>query len=454
MFISYFYLHFLLGTFMQKNIVIVGGGAGGLELATSLGNKLGKQAKVTLIDRNATHLWKPLLHEVATGTLDVGTDAVSYRAQAYQNHFHFEQGTITCLDRTNKYVELAPMTNQEGELIVLARRIPYDYLVIAIGSKSNDFNTKGVAEHCIFLDNAEQAQRFQNKMLSLFLRFSENRVLDDIGEESQKQPLVEEGKINIAIVGAGATGVELTAELYSATKYLSHYGYGDIDTSCLQVTLIEAGNRLLPALPEKVSNAVYEELEQLGVKIKLNTMIVEATAQGLVTKSGEVIAADLMVWAAGVRASKVTQQFDGLALNRNNQIEIKPTLQSTVDESIFAIGDCAFLMQENGTPVPPRAQAAHQMAKVCAKNVVAIFQHKPLRDFHYNDKGSLVSLSKFTTVGALFDNKMMIEGLFARLAYLSLYRMHQHALFGCIKTGLMILIGRINRILKPMLKLH
>lgn len=439
---------------MQKNIVIVGGGAGGLELATALGNQLGKQTKVTLVDRNATHLWKPLLHEVATGTLDVGTDAISYRAQAYQNHFHFEQGAITRLDRTHKYVELAPMYNQEGELIVVSRRIPYDYLVLAIGSKSNDFNTKGVAENCIFLDSAEQALRFQNKMLSLFLRFSENRVLDDIGEETQKQPLVEEGKINIAIVGAGATGVELTAELYSATKYLSHYGYGNIDTRCLQVTLIEAGSRLLPALPEKLSQSVYDELTRLGVNIKLDTMIVEATENGLMTKSGDVIAADLMVWSAGVRASKVTHQFDGLELNRSNQIHIKPTLQTSVDDSIFAIGDCAFLLQENGVPVPPRAQAAHQMAKVCAKNIVALFNQKPLRDFRYNDKGSLVSLSKFTTVGALFNNSMLIEGMFARFAYISLYRMHQHALFGCIKTGLMILIGRINRILKPMLKLH
>lgn len=439
---------------MNKNIVVVGGGAGGLELVTYLGNKLGNQAKVTLVDRNPTHLWKPLLHEVATGILDIGTDAVSYRAQAHQNNFYFEQGSITRIDRTNKYIELSPVYRQDGSPIVVARRIPYDYLVLAIGSKSNDFNTKGVAEHCIFLDSSEQALRFQHNMLSLFLRFSENFNLSEIGEESQQQPLVEEGKVNIAIVGGGATGVELAAELYSATQYLSLYGYGHIDTDCLQVTLIEASNSLLPALPQKVSQAVHRELSELGVNVKLNTMVVEATANGFVTKEGACIAADLMVWSAGVRASSVTQQFDGLELNRINQIKIKDTLQTTVDDSIFAIGDCAFLLQENGKPVPPRAQSAHQMATICGKNIVALFQQKTLRHFKYNDNGSLVSLANFSTVGSLFNNALTVEGKLARLAYISLYRLHQHALFGCVKTGLLILIGRINRFLKPKMKLH
>lgn len=439
---------------MNKNIVVVGGGAGGLELVTYLGNKLGNQAKVTLVDRNPTHLWKPLLHEVATGILDIGTDAVSYRAQAHQNNFYFEQGSITRIDRTNKYIELSPVYRQDGSPIVVARRIPYDYLVLAIGSKSNDFNTKGVAEHCIFLDSSEQALSFQHNMLSLFLRFSENFNLSEIGEESQQQPLVEEGKVNIAIVGGGATGVELAAELYSATQYLSLYGYGHIDTDCLQVTLIEASNSLLPALPQKVSQAVHRELSELGVNVKLNTMVVEATANGFVTKEGACIAADLMVWSAGVRASSVTQQFDGLELNRINQIKIKDTLQTTVDDSIFAIGDCAFLLQENGKPVPPRAQSAHQMATICGKNIVAFFQQKTLRHFKYNDNGSLVSLANFSTVGSLFNNALTVEGKLARLAYISLYRLHQHALFGCVKTGLLILIGRINRFLKPKMKLH
>ncbi|TCP95963.1 NADH dehydrogenase [Cricetibacter osteomyelitidis] len=444
----------------MKNIVVVGGGAGGLELATHLGNTLGrkKRANVTLVDKNATHLWKPLLHEVATGVLEEGIDALSYRSHARNHHFSFVQGEITGLNRTQKYVELAPVYGKDGDMLVIARRVPYDYLVIAIGSKSNDFGTPGVAKHCIFLDNPTQALRFQNRMLELFLKFTENHALDEIGEEEFKQQLVENDKVNIAIVGGGATGVELSAELYHAVEYISHYGYGAIDDGHLQVTLIEAGERLLPALPESLSEGVKIKLESLGVKVKTHTMITEAYDKGLRTKDGQDIKADLMVWAAGVKTSEITKQFDSLATNHINQIEIKPTLQTTVDDSIFAIGDCAFLMQANGKPVPPRGQAANQMAVTCAKNITALLDNKPLKDFVFNDKGSLVSLSQFTAFGSLLEKRkkgaIKIEGRLARLAYLSLYRAHQTALHGCFKTGLMLLVKGINRFIRPSLKLH
>ena len=226
----------------------------------------------------------------------------------------------------------------------------------------------------------------------------------------------------------------------------------------MQVTLVEAGPRLLPALPENLSAAVLDELQEMGANVKLNTMITEAQPNTLITKDGEEIKADLIVWAAGVRTSTVTQQFDGLELNRINQLVVKDTLQTTVDDSIFAIGDCAALMQLNGKLVPPRAQAAHQMAKACAKNIFALFEQKPLKAFKYNDKGTLVSLSSFTALGSI-SNKfgktpLTVQGKFAQFAYVSLYRMHQHALHGCIKIGLIILVDKLNHYLKPRLKLH
>lgn len=444
----------------MKNIVIVGGGAGGLELATFLGHKLGRKnkANVVLVDRNQTHLWKPLLHEVATGVLDAETDAVSFRAHAFNHHFNFEQGSIARIDRVNKYIELEPVYGSEGDIIVVSRRIPYDYLVLSIGSKSNDFNTKGVADNCIFLDSPNQALRFQHKMLELFLKFSENNALAEIGEDESKQSLVQEDKVNIAIVGGGATGVELSAELFNAAKHLSSYGYGQIRSDCLQVTLIEAGDRLLPALPERISHSVQVELEELGVNVKTKTMITEATKNSLLTKGGEEIKADLMVWAAGICISPITQQFDGLELNRINQLVVKDTLQTTLDDSIFAIGDCAFLLQKDGKPVPPRGQAATQMATVCGQNILTLIEGKTnLKGFEFRDKGSLVSLSKFTALGSITTGKkssMTIEGKLARVAYISLYRLHQQRLHGCFKTGLIILIGRLNRFIRPSLKLY
>ena len=146
------------------------------------------------------------------------------------------------------------------------------------------------------------------------------------------------------------------------------------------------------------------------------------------------------------------------AYEHNNQLVVKDTLQTTVDDSIFAIGDCAALMQPNGKLVPPRAQAAHQMAKACAKNIFALFEQKPLKAFKYNDKGTLVSLSSFTALGSISNkfgkNPLTVQGKFAQFAYVSLYRMHQHALHGCIKIGLIILVDKLNHYLKPRLKLH
>lgn len=425
-----------------ETIVVVGGGAGGLELATYLGDKLGrkKKSKVILIDRNTTHLWKPLLHEVATGSLDEGIDALSYRAHAKNHAFEFQQGTLTSVNRNKKEITLAPIYNEQNQLLVKERHIAYDKLVIAIGSKSNDFNTKGAAEHCIFLDGSEQAKQFQKRMMELFLHFSHS----------------EDQDVKIAIVGGGATGIELSAELYNTVKHLNEYGFGKLHRASLKVTLIEAGPRLIPALTEKVSASALAELRKAGVDVRLNTMITEAVEDGLITKDGEKIEANLMVWAAGIKAPEFVKEF-GFETNRLNQIEIKETLQTTVDDSVYVIGDCASLIQD-GKAIPPRAQAAHQMATQCGKNIVALLEGKEQKPFKFNDKGSLLSFSHFGTVGNLMGNlmsgDMFIEGKIARLAYLSLYRMHQVALHGWVKTALILLVGQINRFLRPSMKLH
>lgn len=427
-------------------IVVVGGGAGGLELATKLGNTLGKrkQAQVTLIDRNTSHIWKPLLHEIAVGTMDEGVDAVSYRGHAINNHFYFRVGTLVDIDRIGKQVVLAPMQDDEGVEFLPSTRIDYDYLVIALGSTSNDFNTPGIKDHCIFLDSPAQAHKFRSKLLNLLLRIQ--RLPDNNSE------------VRIAIVGGGATGVELSAELHHAVAEIYNYGFDAVTSSQLKVTLVEAGPRILPALPERISSSAHSELLKLGVDVKLNTMITSATREGLHTKEGTLIAADVMVWAAGIKVADVMANIAGLATNRINQLQVNEFLQTTADDSIFAIGDCAEFIAGNGSRVPPRAQSAHQMASICGHNLRMLLQQKPLKKFTYTDHGSLVSLASYSTVGSLMGNlgkgSLFIEGRLARLVYLSLYRMHQVAIFGLVKTGLVMLSGRINRWLRPRLKLH
>lgn len=427
----------------MQRIVIVGGGAGGLELATQLGRKLGKgkKAEIVLIDASPTHLWKPLLHEVATGALDSGIDELSYRAHGNKHGFEFQIGRMNGLQRDVKKVVLQAMLDDEKREVLPERTVSYDTLVLAIGSVTNDFGTPGAAENCIFLDSRDQAERFHQVLLNEFLR-SSNR--------DEPTPL------EISIVGAGATGVELSAELYNTAEVIASYGLKNISPELLKVSLIEAGERILPALPPRLSAAATRELEALGVEVKTQTMITEVTDKGFRTKDGDVIPSVLRVWAAGVKAPEFMKTL-GLETNRANQLVVNSSLQ-TDDDSIFALGDCCSVMHSDGRPVPPRAQAAHQQSNHLVKALRARHKGQPMPEFVYKDKGSLVSLSRYSTVGSLMGNltkgSMMIEGRLARIVYVSLYRLHQVALHGYWHTLLLSLVGHINKVIRPRLKLH
>ena len=429
----------------MQHIVIVGGGAGGAELATRLGRKLGKknQAIISLIDVNRTHIWKPLLHEVATGALNSSIDGMDYLEHAKQHHFRFHLGRMTGVDRDKKYVLLEPIHDEEGELLAPERRIKYDTLIMAVGSVTNDFGTKGAKDHCFFLDNATQANRFHRTLMNEFIRANTSLVQ-------------EEQILNIAIVGAGATGVELSAELYYAAELLTHYGSRKLTSANLRVHVIEAGERILPALPEHIAKAVELKLENIGVQIHTHTKVTEVTSEGFVTNEGTLIPARIKVWAAGVRAPNFLAEL-GLETNRVNQLVINKQLQSS-DPDIYAIGDCSSLLQDNGQTVPPRAQAAHQQAELIYRNILAKRAGRPLSDYQYRDYGSLVSLSNYSAVGNLLNtlarDSIMIEGKLAQTMYVSLYRLHQIALHGYWKTFLISLVGRINRVIRPRLKLH
>ncbi|MCO7567783.1 NAD(P)/FAD-dependent oxidoreductase [Pseudomonas sp. S 311-6] len=431
---------------MTHRIVIVGGGAGGLELATRLGKSLGKRkkAEITLVDANLTHIWKPLLHEVAAGSLNSSEDELNYVAQAKWNHFNFQLGRMSGLDRENKQIQLAATLDEEGRELLPARTLGYDTLVISVGSNTNDFGTLGAAQHCLFLDTRKQAERFHQQLLNHYLRAHAGDTASE--------------KISVAIVGAGATGVELAAELHHAAHELAAYGLDRIRPKDMHITVIEAGPRVLPALPERISVPVHKTLEKLGVTVMTNAAVSEVTEDGLKTASGEVIQASLKVWAAGIRAPGFLKDIDGLETNRINQLVVRPTLQTTRDDDIFAFGDCAACPQPGSDRnVPPRAQAAHQQASMLAKSLKARLEGKPLPSYEYRDYGSLVSLSRFSAVGNLMGNltgSVMLEGWLARMFYVSLYRMHQMALYGTFRTLMLMLGSKIGRGTEPRLKLH
>jgi NADH dehydrogenase len=427
-------------------IVIVGGGAGGLELATRLGDSLGRKgrAEVTLVDRGRTHLWKPLLHEVAAGSINIHSDQLDYLAQARWHHFTFALGTLAGLDRSKMEVHVAAVIDDEGSEILPARRLPYDTLVIAIGSQCNDFGTPGVNEHAFKLDNAWEANLFHRRLVNACFRANfaaDQRVL------------------NISIVGAGATGVELAAELHNTTRVLAAYGLKDFDPARqIRIRIVEAGPRILAGLPDYLAEATLTIMRDLGVEVLVNERVVAVEPANIRTANEQAIPAEFTVWAAGIRCAEVLGNLDGLESNRINQLVVLPTLQTTRDENVFALGDCAAAEWKDGRNVPPRAQSAHQMASHIAACVHRKLAGQAPRAFHYRDFGSLVSLGNYQSVGTLMGfvsrGSIRVEGLIAKLFYISLYKLHLWALHGFWRMALDTLARLIRTQTEPKVKLH
>lgn len=442
---------------MKKNphkIVIVGGGAGGLELATRLGRAYGRGNKVvvTLVDKNRTHIWKPKLHEIASGSMDFGDHEVDYMAQAHWNHFTFRIGELKGLDRTNKTIDLFPYLDSDGSPVTPIQQIEYDTLVVCVGSLSNDFGTQGVKEFALKLETQHDAKQFHSKMVNACIR-----------AHHQKE-VIHKRQLHVAIIGAGATGVELAAELHRTTREVVAFGLDRIDPEKdIKVSLIEAAERILPALQPRFSLATEDLIKKLGVQVFTSSKVMEVMSNGIRLADGRVLESELVVWAAGVKAPDFLKDLGGLETNRINQLVVLDTLQTTRDIDIFALGDCAACPCPDedggrGGIVPPRAQAAHQQASHLFEQIKRRLSNKSLRPYRYKDFGSLVSLGKFSTVGnmmgGLIGKNLMIEGYFAKLMYLSLYKLHELAIHGFIKTSLYTFSRMITKQTNPTVKLH
>ena len=431
-------------------IVIVGGGAGGLELATRLGDKLGRRGKadITLIDKARTHLWKPLLHEIAAGSMDLGHHELDYLAQAHWHHFNYRTGEMIGLNRFRREVQVGSVVEENGIEVTPARSYQYDTLVLAVGSLTNDFGTPGVVEHAVRLETPEQAARFHRGLVNACIR-----------AQSQTEPL-KPGQLQVVIIGAGATGVELAAELHKTTRDLVAFGLDRINPDKdITLYLIEAAERILPALPRRISDAAADLLRKLGVRVYTSARVAAVMPNAIKLADGRTIAAELVVWAAGVMAPAVLKNVDGLETNAINQLVARQTLQTTRDDNIFAIGDCAACpWPEKAATVPPRAQAAHQQATHLYEQLQRRLAGRLVKPWHYQDFGSLVSLGEYSTVGSLMGKlvgrSLFLEGYFARVMYVSLYKMHEYKLHGFIKVALDTVVRLITRRTEPQVKLH
>ena len=282
--------------------------------------------------------------------MDTGRHEVPYQAQGHWHGFRYRYGEMIGLDRAGKRVHLAATYDEDGREITPDRWFPYDTLVIAVGSISNDFSTPGVKENAIMLDTPDQAERFNRRLLNACVR-----------AYAQPGP-VRPGQLHVSIIGAGATGTELSAELHHAARGLVAFGLDKIDPEKdFKITLIEAAPRILPALPERLSMATTDILNGIGVEVRTGSPVTKVTKEGVTLANGDFIPSELVVWAAGVKGPDVLSNLDGLEVSRMNTLVVKPTLQTTRDDNIFVIGDAAYFVPEGQTtPIPPRAQAAHQ----------------------------------------------------------------------------------------------
>lgn len=426
----------------SKHIVIVGGGAAGLLLATRLGNTLGRsgQARITLADRSLTHLWKPMLHTIAAGTRDVHQHQVNFLAHAREHAFHFEPGELCALDRQTRQIQLAAIHSASGEPVIEPRNLSYDALVLALGSGANDFGVPGVLQHCHFIDSPRQAEAFNQE---LRLRLFRGAIHDEA--------------VHIGVVGAGATGVELAAELSHLLEVAAHFGDPALRER-LRLTLYEGAPRILAAFPEAVAQSSHRVLDQLGFTVRTNTRVVGIQAGGLTLQGEGLQAADLTVWAAGIKAPAILQGLGGLSTNAANQLFIRASLQTNDDDAIFAIGDCASLQPPcRERPLPASAQVATQQASHLALHLPGWLQGRAIPDFVYRDLGALVSLGKYNaygTVGAdsLFGGRLL-RGWVAQAGHELLHRDYQRKLHGSWKTGMLWLTETLNGLTHPGIRL-
>ncbi len=432
----------------MRTIVVVGGGAGGLELATRLGDSAGKakRARIILVDRWPAHFWKPLLHKVASGKHDPHVMEIDYAAQAAEHGFEFARGEVLSIDRAAHLIALAPLLADDGSEVLPARAIGYDKLVLALGSVTNFFGVPGAADHVLTLDDVEQAETFRR------------RFLDGCIQASARQAAGPDGAagIDIVIVGGGATGVELAAELSYSARTLAAYNVHALDpVRNVRIRILERGSLLLPHLHKRLSRRAARQLRAMGVKVFTDTGVARVEQDAVIDTEGCAYPSDITLWAAGVEASPLCATL-GLSTNRLRQIAVSQSLQAVGDADVYAIGDCASFICPVQGALPPRAQAAHQQAMYLAQ---ALGQEThDGAPFSYFDYGSLVSLGPLSALGALTvlvkGRKVRVGGVVARLLYGLMYRKHLMALHGVVRMVAQTLADKIRDWLAPSVKLH
>jgi NADH dehydrogenase len=370
---------------VTKRAVIVGGGFGGLKLALKL---LKLDFQIVLIDRNNYHLFQPLLYQVAMSGLEPSAISFPLRKVLQNTNIHF------------RMAELEAVHPETNEIATDIGRLKYDFLFLATGAKTNFFGNEAIEKNSMQMKSAPDALFIRNRILRNFEKALNKASREDISTY-----------LNVAIIGGGPTGVELAGAVAEMRKYVLPKDYPELDMSNMKIMLFEASPRVLAGMSEEASVTAKNYLEQLGVEVRTNTKVLNYDDRVLTLPDDEAINVKNVIWSAGVTSSRI-EGISEHSYGRNNRLLVNQFNQVEGYANIFALGDNSLMTEEaypNGHPQV--AQVALQQAQLLSDNMVRILKNKPLKPFHYRDKGSLATVGRHLAVADLPFGKF--KGYFA-----------------------------------------
>ena len=367
----------------KKRVVIVGGGFGGLKLANKLRNS---DFQVVLVDRNNYHQFPPLIYQIASAGIEPSSISFPFR-KIFQKRSNF----------FFRMAEVRSVFPEQNILQTSIGKVRYDYLVLAAGTTTNFFGNKNVEENAIPMKNVSEAMGLRNALLENF-----ERALT-CASETERQEL-----LNVVIVGGGATGVEVAGALSEMKNHVLPKDYPDMPSSLMNIYLIEAGTRVLPAMSEQTSQHVLTYLRKMGVNVLLNKMVTDYDHHRVILKDGSQIATRTFIWVSGVAAEKITN-LDGEHLGRGARIIVDEYNRVKGFDNIFSIGDQCIMPE--GDPNypgghPQLAQVAIQQGKLLARNLKAQEKGKSLKPFRYRNLGAMATVGRNRAVAEFSTMKM------------------------------------------------
>jgi len=356
-------------------VVIVGAGFGGLRAARALRRA---PVQVVLLDRNNYHLFQPLLYQVATAGLEPDQIAKPVRAILRgQKNFDFRMVEVTRVDFNDRRLQTS------------AGPIAYDFLVLAHGGETNFFGLDGVRTHGLPLKDVPDAVEIRNHVLTCF----EHAMLEPDAERRR-------ARLTFVVVGGGPTGVEMAGALSELIRLVLVKDYPRLNIKDVRILLLEATDKLLAAMPERLREAAGRTLWRKWIEVRFSASVADFDGERVRLKSGEIIPAHTVIWAAGVKAAPLNATL-GLTVGRQGRIPVEPTLQVPGHPEVYLIGDASYA-EDNGAPLPMVAPVAIQMAEVAAQNIVRALRGQPLQAFRYRDQGTLATIGRNAAVADVF----------------------------------------------------